>query len=258
VHRVQPKVWLVGETKLDYEAIEAYLESVGAPDWDSDGRSDSDVLSEFMGRLCYRSWKPGLNANVTKVREGNAPYLKNIISSGHGSVLEHGSSNWVVQDVSRVFTHELVRHRAGTAFSQESMRYVRLDDLGLWIPPEAEEIADLVEMCEEKVRSDEAFLKRLAEKLDLDGPGRSFEYKKKWTSFMRRFAPDGMATAIGFTINHRALRHVLELRTSKGAEVEIREVFDKIAFIASDQWPSLFQDFRRNDDGEWISEAKKI
>jgi thymidylate synthase (FAD) len=258
MHRVNPTVRLIGETLLDPEAIAEYLKEVGAPEWTSDGVSDSEVLTEFMGRLCYRSWAPGLNANVTKVREGNAPYLKNIIASGHGSVLEHGSSNWIIQDVSRVFTHELVRHRVGTAFSQESMRYVRLDDLGLWIPPEADEIPGLAEMCEEKVRADEAFLKRLAEKLDLDAPGRGFEYKKKWTSFMRRFAPDGMATVIGLTINHRSLRHLLELRTSKGAEVEIRTVFDQIAFIATGRWPALFQDFRRNDDCEWISEAKKI
>jgi thymidylate synthase (FAD) len=170
MHRVIPKARLIGETALDPEALQDYLSEVGAADWFSDGKTDSEVLTEFMGRLCYRSFKPGLNANVTKVREGNEPYLKNIISSGHGSVLEHGSSNWVIQDVSRVFTHELVRHRAGTAFSQESMRYVRLDDLGIWLPQEAEEIPGLVEMCEEKVKSDEAFLKHLAEKLDLDGP----------------------------------------------------------------------------------------
>lgn len=258
MHRVTPKARLIGETSLDGEAIQEYLTEVGAADWDSDGQTDSEVLTEFMGRLCYRSWKPGLNANVTKVREGNAPYLKNIIASGHGSVLEHGSSNWVIQDVSRVFTHELVRHRVGTAFSQESMRYVRLDDLGLWIPNEAEGIPGLVELCEQKVRSDEDFLKRLAQTLDLDGPGRNFEYKKKWTSFMRRFAPDGMATVIGLTINHRSLRHLLELRTSKGAEVEIRIVFDQIAQIAIRRWPALFQDFNRNVDGEWTSEAKKI
>jgi thymidylate synthase (FAD) len=258
MHRVTPQARLVGETTLDFEALEKYCVEIGAPDWDSDGRSDSEVLTEFMGRLCYRSFKPGLNANVTKVREGNAPYLKNIIASGHGSVLEHGSSNWILQDVSRVFTHELVRHRAGTAFSQESMRYVRLDDLGLWIPPEAEEIPGLAAMCEEKFLVDEAFLKRLAEKLDLDSPGRNFEYKKKWTSFMRRFAPDGLSTAIGLTINHRALRHVLELRTSKGAEVEIRQVFDQIGFVATGRWPALFQDFGRNSDGEWVSGAKKI
>lgn len=53
-----------------------------------------------------------------------------------GSVIEHHVTNWIFADVSRVFTHELVRHRVGTAFSQESLRYVRLNDLGLWLPPQ--------------------------------------------------------------------------------------------------------------------------
>ena len=258
MHRVEPKIYLIGETSINHLTVGRYLDDVGAGDWDTNAESDSEFLAEAMGRLCYRSWAPGLNKNVTKVREGNAQYLENIIKSGHGSVLEHGSSNWILRDVSRVFTHELVRHRAGTAFSQESMRYVRLEDIGLWLPAEASEIAGLVEMCEEKIRVDEAFQKRLAAKLDLDAPGRDFNYKKKWTSFMRRFAPDGLATTIGLTINHRALRHVIELRTSEHAEVEIREVFSKIASIATGRWPALFQDFGQNEKGEWTSKSRKI
>lgn len=258
MHLVTPKARLVGETTVDAEALQEYLTEIGADGWDSDGYSDSEVLTEFMGRLCYRSFKPGLNANVTKIREGNRPYLKNIIASGHGSVLEHGSSNWILQDVSRVFTHELVRHRAGTAFSQESLRYVRMDDFGLWIPEDPEITPEIRAMCEAKFATDEFFCAQLAGKLGLDDAGRNFEYKKKWTSFIRRFAPQGMSTAIGLTINHRALRHLIELRTSLGAEVEIRLVFNAIAEIAVKRWPSLFQDFHKIESGEWISEAKKI
>ena len=44
--------------------------------------------------------------------------LKNIIEVGHGSVLEHATFNFILTGVSRSFTHELIRHRGGFAFSQ--------------------------------------------------------------------------------------------------------------------------------------------
>lgn len=257
MHRTKPRVFLVGETKINETVLAKYLLHVGGQGWATDAKSDSEKLVEAMGRLCYRSWVPGLNANVTKVREGNAPYLKNIIASGHGSVLEHAVTNWIFSDVSRVFTHELVRHRAGTAFSQESLRYVRLTDLGLWLPPEMEDPL-LVELFETTFRSLEEIQLKMAEHFKLDEPGANFEVKKKITSAMRRLAPIGLATSIGVSFNMRALRHVIEMRTAGSAETEIRQIFDQVAQIAVEQWPALFQDFSKNEKGEWVSGSKKI
>jgi thymidylate synthase (FAD) len=75
---------------------------------------------------------------------------------------------------------------------------------------------------------------------------------------MRRLAPIGLSTAIGVSFNMRALRHVIEMRTSESAETEIRAVFGQVAEIATARWPALFQDFCRNEGGEWISGNKKI
>ena len=271
MHRVEPEVFLAAETSVNKDEIDRYLneaygqigrewydKNIGEP-MDSGDVSDSELLTELMGRLCYRSFGVGdHNKNITKVREGNADYIGNIIKSGHGSVLEHGSCSWILKDVSRVLTHELVRHRTGMSPSQESLRYVRMDDFGLWIPKDPEITPEIEALCEAKFIQDEQFCSALAAKLGLDDPGRNFEYKKKWTSFIRRFAPQGMATTIGITINFRALRHVLELRTAKSAEVEVRLAFDKIAEISTARWPSLLQDFSRNQDGEWVSKHKKI
>lgn len=261
MHRVTPKVFLVGETKMMPEDFQAYLKSVGAPEWKTDAPSDGENLVEAMGRLCYRSWKPGLNKNVSKVREGNDTYLKHILEVGHGSVIEHAMTNWIFADVSRVFTHELVRHRVGTAFSQESMRFVRIDDLGLWIPEDPLLTPEFIARCEEKFRSDEAWVVESAKMLGLDEPGRPFDYKKKWTSFLRRFAPDGMATAIGFSANFRTLRHLIFMRTSRHAEVEIRVVFDLVAQKCREHWPNIFADFTRTEIegiGEWTTPHAKI
>lgn len=268
MRRVTPKAFLIGESQLDEEAIGNYLvDTYGGQgdDWYEENvgtqrgaASDSELITEVMGRLCYQSFAPGINKNVTKIRKGNEEYLKHIIEVGHGSVLEHGSTSWILRDVSRVFTHELVRHRAGVAVSQESLRYVRMDNFGLWIPNDPALTPEIVKACETQVGQSELFCTWLSKQLGLDDPGRSMDYKKVWTSFIRRFAPQGMSTSIGITINFRALRHVIVMRTAKAAEAEIRLVFDEIAKIAVERWPSLFQDFGRSDQGEWVTEHSKI
>src|SRR3990167_5961468 len=139
MHKVEPKVFLVGETKIVKEGLNGFLKHVGVPKWKSDASTDSEKIVEVMGRLCYRSFEPGLNKNVTKVRGSNQEYIANVLNVKHGSVIEHPMINFIFADVSRVFTHELVRHRAGVAISQESLRFVRLTDIGMWLPIELEE-----------------------------------------------------------------------------------------------------------------------
>ena len=82
--------------------------------------------------------------------------------------------------------------------------------------------------------------------------------KKEKTSFMRRFAPDGVATSIMWTANARALRHVIEARTAPGAEEEIRLVFAEVARIMQREAPALFGDFTEQQDGSWTPEWSKV
>src|SRR3990170_9070183 len=193
MRRVEPKVFLVGETRVVEEGLQAYLEHLGVPDWQTDSPSDAEKLIEVMGRLCYRSFEPGLNPNVTKVREGSASYLGNILKTAHGSVIEHPMMNFIFADVSRVFTHELVRHRAGVAISQESLRFVRLDDLGQWLPTVIVEDETATEIFVKKFEHLEHLQHVLAEHFHLDDPGTPFHRKKIVTSAMRRIAPEGLA-----------------------------------------------------------------
>lgn len=264
MRRVTPKVFLIGESHLDQAALREYLAHVGpealawsSRDEDALNRSSSETLVEAMGRLCYRSWAPGLNPNVTKVRTDHTEYIGNILRSGHGSVIEHPVSHWIFADVSRVFTHEFVRHRAGTAFSQESLRYVRLTDLGLWLPYEVEASAEARGLFEETFRTLEELQRRLARIYGLDDE-KKFATKKAVTSAMRRVAPIGLATTIGATLNMRALRHVLTMRSDGAAETEMRLVFGLVGEIAKARWPSLFQDFERQTDGWWRPEHLKV
>jgi len=257
---VEPKVFLVGETRIVEDGLQAYLKHVGAPDWKTDAPSDSERLSEVYGRLCYRSFEPGMNPNVTRVREGNANYLGHILQVGHGSVIEHPVLNFILADVSRVFTHELVRHRAGTAISQESLRFVRLDSLTAYMPTHIEENEEAMTIFAKTFEELEAIQKQLADAYSIDDE-KTFDRKKKLTSAFRRMAPIGVATTIGWSCNFRALRHVIEMRTEPNAEEEIRLVFSQVYNLVKDRYPNLLGDYEVEEiDGlPWLkTECGKV
>lgn len=253
MHSVEPEIFILAESAMDQGGLNAYLEAIGAPDWDTDASTDMEEIIEVASRSCYMSFRPGLNANVKRVREGNQPHLSNIIKSGHGSVLEHGWVTFAFHNVSRVFTHELVRHRPGTAISQESLRYVRADDLGAWIPPafKGNKVAEMV-FNASFLHSESDYANLLGLAAEQEGKERSLEgfeslsmeVKKRYTSATRRILPIGMATNIVWSCNMRALRHVIEMRTDPAAEEEIRLVFSKVASLAIARWPNVFGDYR--------------
>jgi len=261
---VTPKVRLLVRPQVDRDAVYEYLKSIDGTEWmrNQNTKSPAELLIEFAGRLCYRSWKPGLNANVTKVREDSREYFSNLLASGHGSVLEHASFTFLFQDVSRVFTHELVRHRAGVAISQESMRYVRLTDIPFWMPEWAKDDLEFVEKANELLYRMEWFQEWMSSHFALDNEGVNFTFKKAMTSFMRRFAPDGVATSIVWTANIRALRHTITMRTDFAAEEEIRIIFNEVAEIMSRECPDLMQDFEKqyekSDIPMWVPGARKV
>jgi len=262
MHATVPTVFLIARPSVDLEGMRGYLEDVHGQSWlerrleEAGGElRGGETLVEFGGRACYRSWEPGLNPNVTKVRTDQREYFANILRSGHGSVLEHANYSFALRNCSRVLTHELVRHRAGSAFSQESLRYVRLTDIGFRVPPALEPIREQVLSIVEQL---EEFQVSAAEELGIEQEGVPFHVKKEVTSALRRLAPLGLSTDIIWTANARTLRHVIEMRTAEGAEEELRLVFDEIARIMQAEAPYLFQDFVRQDDGSWVPEHHKV
>ena len=119
-------------------------------------------------------------------------------------------------------------------------------------------LPNLEEMTRELEAQEERYL-RAAERMIPEGM--AFDDKKAWTSALRRFLPDGIATNIVWTANHRTLRWVLEMRTSEGAEVEMRYVFDKVGQILQRDYPLLYRDFKRipHEDGvgaRWIPQTR--
>ncbi len=259
MERVSPKVYAVAQTQTSPADLVLYLNHIGAPGWQTDAPSEAEEIIEFMGRSCYKSFGTELNPNISRVREGNQPYLENILRVQHGSVLEHSSISFMFCDVSRVFTHELCRHRAGVAISQESLRFVRLDKLRFWVPHVIGKNLEATALMLKTVAHLEEVQLELAEMLiedDMD-----FGEKKKITSAMRRVAPIGLATNIGWTANFRTLRWVLEMRTHPSAEEEIRLVFGEVGKIVRQRFPNVFGDFQTEMvDGlpHYIPQNKKV
>jgi len=260
MHETRPEVFLIARPSIDVDGMRGYLGSVGGVSWldgrlEADERNDGEMLVEFGGRACYRSWEPGLNPNVTRVRTDKREYFANILRSAHGSVLEHASYSFALRNVSRVLTHELVRHRAGSAFSQESLRYVRLTDIGFRVPPALEPVREQVLAIVEQL---EEFQVSAASELGIDEDGVPFHVKKEVTSALRRLAPIGLSTDIIWSANLRTLRHVIEMRTAPGAEEELRLVFNEVALLMQREAPGIFQDFERSEDGSWVPSHHKV
>lgn len=274
---VDPQVFLVARPELDHAALGEYLAQVGGSDWlgrldrgelagagpeqlqtgSSPAGADAQDLAEAAGRICYRSWEPGLNPNVTRIRTDQTAYLRNVLASAHGSVLEHANFSFVLHNVSRVLTHELVRHRAGVAVSQESLRYVRLTELPFWFPDWAQEDPELLERASAVLAGLEEFQEWMTDHFGLEQAGVDFAEKKHKTSFMRRFAPEGLATGLVWTANVRTLRHVIAMRTASGAEEEIRLVFGQVARLMVAEAPALFGDFEESA-GTWEPRWRKV
>lgn len=294
----KPSIHLLAETKVESTAVLHMLYQIGMEEkaaihwvghnFDIAGKfTDGERLAEVAGRLCYKSFDVELNSNLTKVREGNKDYLANVIKSGHGSVLEHATTTIAFCNVSRVFTHEIVRHRVGCAFSQESLRYVRLDNLGYRMPAIFGDVVFMHQVyealpMEHKYREkltfdqfceqiegalDEVFAKAFSNAeacvsevgtiLSIDEL-KNFNVKKAITSAMRRLAPIGLTTNIIVTANHRAWRHMIELRTTKHAEEEVREVIGLVASTFMVRYPHFYQDMSQNEEGEYIFQNSKI
>lgn len=251
----RPIVIKIGETRIDRAGIDRMLQALGVSPEGSkrfqDAPDNGETLIELAGRICYESFEVGPNPNVTKIRLNPKDYFENLLKKGDGSVSEHGVVSFALIGVSRILTHELVRHRVGVAISQESLRYVRPRELKFWIPDElspeqAKAMGNAVE------RSEEAY-RELERSIPWDSM--AMDEKKRLTSALRRILPDGLATNLIWSANHRTLRWVIEMRTDPAAEVEIRMVFDQVAQICTRDYPNLYQDFVRKElpdgTGSW-------
>ena len=205
--------------------------------WLGEG-SDGERLAEFAGRLCYMS-----QANPAK--RPTREYLDNIKKQGHGSVLEHATYSILLEGVSRSLTHELVRHRAGFAYSQLSQRYVDESHAAFVVPPAIIGDEKLELAWKTQVESAQATYVALVEQLmERYGWVADRVHRRKMArEAARAVLPNATETKIVVTGNARAWRTMLELRSSEGAEMEIRRLAIATLRLLQGEAIGFFSDF---------------
>jgi thymidylate synthase (FAD) len=200
--------------------------------------TDGERLAEFAGRLCYMSQKNPAGRNTRD-------YLENIKRQGHGSVLEHASYSLLLEGVSRSLTHELVRHRAGFAYSQLSQRYVDESEAHFVVPPAMLGNEAMIERWRTQIESAQAAYVALVEQLmeSYAWVADKVHRRKMAREAARAVLPNSTETKIVATANARAWRTMLELRSSEGAELEIRRCAVMILRVLQQEAPAFFSDF---------------
>lgn len=251
---------IIREPKITLLARPSFL---AYPDleWRSDSENPTQQLVEFAGRLCYLSF--GKEARVLgghrciSGRTTNREYIDNLLKVKHGSVLEHANFTFLFEGVSRSLTHELVRHRAGFAYSQLSQRYVDESDVGFVLPIEIREGTPAFETwkrcCEQALEAYRALLEEVGAQV-ADEPSATLR-RKRARQAARSALPSCVETKIVVTANVRAWRHFIELRGAETADAEIRRVAVRVLRILLEEAPHIFGDFeiRTAADGSEVT-----
>jgi thymidylate synthase (FAD) len=200
--------------------------------------TDGERLAEFAGRLCYMS-------QHNPAKRATRDYLENIKKQGHGSVLEHASYSLLLEGVSRSLTHELVRHRAGFAYSQLSQRYVDESEASFVVPPAIAGDEALEGAWRSQIESAQAaYVALVADLMERYGWVADKVHRRKMArEAARGVLPNSTETKIVVTGNARAWRTMLELRSSEGAELEIRRAAVALLRVLRDEAPGFFSDF---------------
>jgi len=180
-------------------------------------------------RLCYSaSGIEELNEKLTEDSISNL--IRKIIKLGHYSVLEHATFTFAIEDISRITSHQLVRHRLAS-FSQQSQRYVKIKKEGFpYIVPES-------------IAKNDNLNKIFTDTVNkLDEIYRLFMDNGIKAEDARYILPQAVATKIIITANARELLHIFKLRCCNRAQWEIREVAINMLKEVRKVAPILFED----------------
>ncbi len=201
------------------------------------------------GKLCYSP--VGVDEiKETLDEESIGKYVKMLSDLGHFSPLEHVSFTFAIEGVSRVLTHQLVRHRIAS-YSQQSQRYVKLDDFQYIIPPEIKENPEAKEIFIEAMEADrQAYFKlvdalfdknyeKMLKKGYSEKKARS-QAEKASIEDARYVFPNACETKIVLTMNARTLIHFFTVRCCNRAQWEIRNMADEMLKLVKNIYPALF------------------
>jgi thymidylate synthase (FAD) len=189
---------------------------------------DPEGAVALAARLCYspvsiEAMQERLSGSDIKV------FLEKIMSLGHQSVLEHASFTFGIEGVSRVTTHQLVRHRIAS-FSQQSQRYVsHKEQFTAVIPPTIEAHHGMKERFSAQLQSLHSFY---AEMVEAGIPAEDARY----------ILPNATESKIMVTMNAREMLHFFRLRCCERAQWEIRAMSLEMLKMIKSVAPTIFRD----------------
>ena len=237
---------------------------------------EPDKVVAQAGKLCYSA--VGVDEIAQKLTEEEiARYVNMLANIGHESPLEHVSFTFAIEGISRACTHQIVRHRIAS-YSQQSQRYVKLEQFEYIIPPAIEKNPEakriFIETMERDQEAYDELVDLLLEDILIDKhaadygncikevlkenpdavPDRSkvldlyaekfFEdYRKAEKQAIedaRYVFPNACETKIVVTMNARSLYNFFSKRCCNRAQWEIRELADLMLEECEKVAPILF------------------
>ncbi|KGN01685.1 FAD-dependent thymidylate synthase [Clostridium botulinum] len=193
-------------------------------------------------KLCYSA--VGVDDILEGLDEENIQgFLNKLMSYGHMSPIEHVSFTFAVEGVSRSLTHQLVRHRIAS-YSQQSQRYVKLNQFNYIVPPEIEKNDKareiFIEAMEKSQKAYDEIVDILKEKY-IDNGMKKLAAEKKAIEDARYVFPNACETKVVITMNARSLMNFFEHRCCNRAQWEIHALADEMLKQVRKVAPILFK-----------------
>lgn len=186
---------------------------------------DAARVVAAAARLCY-SDRTALSLLEGLDEAQTAAFLGHLNQSGHFSPFEHATFTFAVDGISRVCSHQLVRHRMAS-YSQQSQRYVTMGDVRAVLPPTLAEVDEAAKIFAEACSAAHEAYERL---VALGLPKEDARY----------VLPHGWETRLVVTMNARELHHFFSLRLCRRAQWEIRDLAREMLRLARSAAPALF------------------
>lgn len=203
---------------------------------------EPEKLIAASAKLCYSA--VGIDDIMSNLTEEKVDkFLNMLMSFGHQSPIEHVNFTFAVEGISRSLTHQLVRHRIAS-YSQQSQRYVKLEQFEYIIPPAIEKDEEAKKIFIESMNNAQNSYSKLVEKLKASYIENGLEEKvaeKKAIEDARYVFPNACETKIVFTMNARTLINFFHHRCCERAQWEIREMADEMLRQVREVAPILFK-----------------
>jgi thymidylate synthase (FAD) len=248
-----PRIFVLARPELSNSVAELYS-YFGTPEPEtSSSPFSTERVVEIAGRTCYLSFANPSGKSTTD-------YIENLIRQGHESVLEHVAWTFVLVGVSRAFTHQMVRHRVGFAYSQLSQQYVDQRSIRFVVPSELLANPELLALWKKAVLSQrEAYIDLIEALNSTPTHLNSRERIRSMRSAARSVLPNCVEAVIAVTGNARAWRHFLEIRGSTEGDIEMRRVCAVLLSTLKAEAPSIFFDFAQDTPADgWPMVRKTV